>query len=91
MNKEEESNCIEFIENVGVDKTTLVTLESAKKLKEEGFNKPSHYFYLDKDDLPGVNKGLKRVKYGERRMNHNNTDAFIYSAPTKEELESWKN
>lgn len=36
-------------------------------------------------------KGLKRVKLGKRRMNHNKFDEFIYSAPTLEEYNKWKN
>lgn len=73
---------MEFTEN------DIVTLESAKTLKELGFDKPTHHYYLDKD-IPFVKKGLKRVKMEARRMNHNKYDSFIYSAPTKEELKKW--
>lgn len=79
---------LEFIENVGADNATVVTLESAKKLKEDGFDLPTHYYYLDQEILR-IEKGLKRVKAGKRRMNHNKYDSFIYSAPTKEELKKW--
>lgn len=65
--------------------TEVVDLETAKKLKLKGFNKPTHHYWLDKD-LPFVKKGLKRVKLEDRRMNHNKYDEFIYSAPTKDEL-----
>lgn len=37
----------------------------------------------------GVYKGLKRVKYKQRRMNHNKYDEFIYSAPTQEQAFKW--
>lgn len=68
----------------------VVDLETAKYLKTEGFNIPTYHYWLDKD-LPFVNKGLKRVKYGKRRMNHNKYDEFIYSAPTKEEVKLYFN
>ena len=67
----------------------VVTLEVAKQLKENGFNKPTHYYYLDKD-LHFSKKGLKRVKMDKRRMNHNKYDEFIYSAPTEKELKGFK-
>lgn len=63
----------------------VVTLEVAKELKENGFNKPTHYYYLD-SDLPFLKSGLKRVKMGKRRVNHNKYDEFIYSAPKQDEL-----
>ena len=65
----------------------LVNLELAKRLKEEGYSKPTEYYYLDKD-LPFLSKGLKRTKNGEK-MNHNAYDDFIYSAPTLEDGISW--
>lgn len=68
-----------------IDDDDVVTLEKAKELKKLGFNKPTYYYYLDKD-LTFVKKGLKRVKLGKRRMNHNKYDEFIYSAPTKKEI-----
>jgi hypothetical protein len=68
----------------------VVTMEQAKSLKKMGFVYPTYHYYLDKD-LPFVQKGLKRVKEGKRRMNHNKYDDFIYSAPTMGELKDWKN
>jgi hypothetical protein len=64
---------------------SVVTLETAKKLKEAGFNLPTHYYYND-GVIPFVSKGLKRVKLGTRRINHNKYDDFIYSAPNKREV-----
>ena len=67
----------------------VVSLEVAKQLKKDGFNLPTYHYYLD-EDLPFVEKGLKRVKLVHRRMNHNKYDEFIYSAPTQKELKKWK-
>jgi len=69
----------------GID---VVDLETAKYLKSIGYNKPTYWYYLDKD-LPFNRKGLKRVKLDKRRMNHNKFDDFIYSAPTREEFKIW--
>lgn len=68
----------------------VVSLEIAKEIKAEGFNLPTYFYYLDKD-MSFNEKGLKRVKLGKRRMNHNKFDEFIYSAPTLEEYNKWKN
>lgn len=65
--------------------TEVVDLETAKRLKLKGFNKPTRHYWLDKD-LPFVKKGLKRVKLEDRLVNHNKYNEFIYSAPTKDEL-----
>ncbi len=67
----------------------IVSLEIAKKLKAEGYKKPTTYFYQDKN-LPFSDKGLKHVK-NSRKMNHNRYDEFIYSAPTIIEYENWIN
>ena len=66
----------------------VVDLETAKRLKNLGYDKPSHWYWLDKD-LPYANKGLKRVDAGKRRINHNKYDDFIYSAPTEKEIEKF--
>lgn len=73
---------------VQVDYCKVVDLETAKYLKKIGFNKPTHYYWLDKH-LSFVEKGLKRVKFKQRRMNHNKYDEFIYSAPTEQEVLKW--
>ena len=70
------------------DKNGVVTLETAKQLKQFGFNKPTYHYYLDKN-LPFVQTGLRRVKFGKRRINHNKYDEFIYSAPTRDEFKNW--
>lgn len=66
----------------------VVDLETAKELKKNNFSIPTHWYWQYKT-LPFVESGLKRVKYGKRKMNHNKYDDFIYSAPTKEEVAVW--
>ena len=58
----------------------ICSIHLAKAIKAKGYNKPTHYYYLDKD-LPFVKKGLKSCKNDER-LNHNAFDDFVYSAPT---------
>lgn len=65
----------------------IVDLEFAKRLKAEGYSKPTEYYWLDKD-LPFVEKGLKKTKNGEK-INHNKYDDYIYSAPTIREGVEW--
>ena len=79
-----------FLSGVGLEKVDVVDLETAKHLKKCGFDNPTHWYWQDKT-LTFVEKGLKRVKYGEKRMNHNKYDEWIYSAPTREEVVSWLN
>ena len=79
-----------FLCGVGLENVDVVDLKTAKYLKQLGFNKPTHWYWLDKD-LQFVNRGLKRVKMDKRRMNHNRYDEFIYSAPTRGELVRWVN
>ena len=67
----------------------LVSVEEAKSLKAEGFNLPCYFYYLDKD-ISFVNKGIRRVKLDDRRMNHNRYDDFIYSVPTNSQAEKWR-
>lgn len=64
-----------------------VNLTFAKRLKEQGFNKPCEYYYQDKD-LSFCKGGLKKTKDGQK-MNHNEYDSFIYSAPTIKEAAKW--
>ena len=64
-----------------------ISLPLAKVLKSMGFNKPTEYFYRDKD-LPFSSKGLGRTKNG-KKMNHNKYDEFIYSAPSIKEAIVW--
>ncbi len=79
-----------FLCGVGVENVDVVDLETAKYIKELGFDKPTHWYWQDKT-LPYVEKGLKRVKYKQRRRNHNKYDEWIYSAPTRDELMRWVN
>jgi hypothetical protein len=62
----------------------VVDLELAKRLKYYGYSKKTEFYYQD-IDLPYVPKGLYRTKNG-KKFNHNKYDAFIYSAPTWEQL-----
>lgn len=79
---------IQFINGVGIESVDVVDLETAKFLKNNGFDKPTHWYWQD-NELSFVEKGLKRVKYGKRRMNHNKYDEWIYSAPTKNDVIKW--
>jgi hypothetical protein len=65
----------------------IVSLDVAKYLKTNNYNKPTEYYYQDKD-LPFSPKGLKRTKNG-KIMNHNKYDDFIYSAPTNSNALDW--
>lgn len=73
---------------ISVGDIDVVDLESAKRIKSEGFDKPTYWYWMD-GELTFVEKGLKRVKMGKRRMNHNKYDEWIYSAPTKDEFLNW--
>lgn len=77
-----------FLCGVGIENVDVVDLETAKLIKNLGFNNPTHWYWQDKT-LPYVEKGLKRVKHKQRRMNHNKYDDWIYSAPTREEFTHW--
>ena len=79
---------VNFLCGVGIENVDVVDLETAKHLREFGFDKPTHWYWLDKT-LTFVEKGLKRVKMGKRRINHNKYDEFVYSAPTREEVGRW--
>lgn len=65
----------------------VVNLAIAKQLKERGFSTPTEYYYLDRD-LPFVDQGLKCTKNNEK-INHNQYDEFIYSAPTFDQTVEW--
>ena len=77
-----------FLCYVGIHAEEIINLEGAKLLKHLGYNKPSHWYWQDKS-LSFVSEGLKRVKQGKRRMNHNKYDEWIYSAPTMDEVIKW--
>ena len=79
-----------FLCGVGLENVDVVDLETAKYIKKLGFNRPTHWYWQDKT-LTFVEKGLKRVKYKQKRMNHNKYDEWIYSAPTRDELVRWVN
>ncbi len=65
----------------------FVHLELAKRLKLEGYSKPTLFYYQDKD-LPYSKSGLKRVKNNDE-LNHNKYDEFIYSAPIMQDGIDW--
>ena len=94
--KRDEKQCVihdviaSFLCGVGVENVDVVDLETAKYIKKLGFDKPTHWYWQDKT-LAFVEKGLKRVKYKQKRMNHNKYDEWIYSAPTRDELMRWVN
>tara|TARA_R110000868_G_scaffold76573_1_gene220035 strand:- start:7115 stop:7381 length:267 start_codon:yes stop_codon:yes gene_type:complete len=79
---------VTIIPNVGWDNLDVVDLNTAKQLKGAGYDKPSYYYWQDRDIL-FTPKGLKRVKQGKRRMNHNKYESWIYSAPTRKEVEQF--
>ena len=79
---------IKYLCGVGLEMIDVVDLETAKYIKVLGFNKPTHWYWVD-SDFSFVQKGIKRVKMGKSRMNHNNYDSFVYSAPTREEVSKW--
>ena len=64
----------------------VVSLEEAKNLKADGFNKPCECFYVDKHDIPCIKLGLHMVSLNDRKMNHNKYDHFIFSAPYRHEV-----
>jgi len=79
-----------IIINLEAEAKQIVSLEKAKELKALGFNKPTQYFYQDKDLIYSPS-GLKHIKSGKRKMNHNKYDDFIYSAPTIKESDKFIN
>ena len=81
---------VNYINGCGLELADVVDLESAKKLKCLGFVEPTHWYYVDSDNIPFVAPGLKRVKYDrEQPINHNEYDDFIYSAPTRVQVEQF--
>lgn len=70
-----------------IDVEKIADIELCKKLREEGYSKPTEYFWQDKD-LPYLPAGLRKMKEG-KKINHNNYDDFLFSAPTKQEAVEW--
>lgn len=60
----------------------IVDLDFAKRLKKEGYWKPTNYYWVN-GDLPYSKPILKKLNDDEK-LNHNMYD-FIYSAPTIKE------
>lgn len=84
-----ETSELKSIKNLGQYSVNgVLPLSIAKQLKSMGYDKESFYYYLDRDDIPLVEGGLKM---GERKINHNTYDGFIYTAPTKQEALDWIN
>lgn len=79
-----------FYPNMGLEQVDILDLEGSKYLKSIGYKAPSYYYWLDKD-LHFTSKGLKRVKEGQRRKNHNKYDDFIYTAPSRQDVDKWIN
>lgn len=70
-----------------IDFGKIADLELCKKLRIEGYSKPTEYYWQEKD-LPYVKSGLKRMKDG-KKINHNKYEDFFFSAPTKQEAIDW--
>lgn len=77
------------VQRIFESEENICNLELAKRLKAEGYSKPTEYYYQDKN-LSYSKEGLKCTKNGEK-INHNNYDDFIYSAPTTREAVEWLN
>lgn len=69
------------------DFENISDIDLCKRLREEGYSKPTEYFWQDKD-LPFLPAGLRKMKEG-KKINHNKYDDFIFSAPTKQEAIDW--
>jgi len=62
----------------------LISLEEAKKLKQNGYKIPCECYYLD-ESLLFVSKGAYSTK-NKKKINHNKFDRFTYSAPFRKDL-----
>lgn len=65
----------------------VVTLERAKELKILGFDQPCEWYYCTENNnhVPvGLFKNEDEVK-----LDWNRVDEFVYSAPTKNDIDDW--
>jgi hypothetical protein len=75
---------MEFLEDIRV-----VTLDTAKQLKRDGFNLPTNFYYVDEKSTES-NSGRYVIKCGKGRDTYNNKGSEFYSAPSRTELKDWK-
>ena len=81
---------LSFLRIVNPDKEQPVSLEDAKMLKLLGFHDETLFYYIDRDSIKYVPRGLKYGNEGKVE-DHNSFDEFIYSAPTIEHALIWIN
>ncbi len=75
---------MEFLEDVPV-----VTLDTAKQLKMDGFNLPTNFYYVDEKSYEGGSAKVV-LRCGKGRDNHNRKGREFYSAPSSVELKKWE-
>ena len=75
---------MEFLEDVPV-----VTLDTAKQLKTDGFNNPTNFYYIYESSYEG-GSGKVVLRCGTGRNNYNSKSGEVYSAPSRTELKDWK-
>jgi hypothetical protein len=75
---------MEFLEDVPV-----VTLDTAKQLKTDGFNEPTNFYYIYENSYEG-GSGKVVLRCGKGRYNYNSKSGEVYSAPSRTELKDWK-
>jgi hypothetical protein len=75
---------MEFLTDIGV-----VTLETAKQLKNDGFDVPTNFYFVDEKSTES-DSGKYLLRCGKGRDNHNRKGREFYSAPSSVELERWK-
>lgn len=75
---------MEFLEDVPV-----VTLDTAKRLKADGFNLPTNFYFVDEKSSP-TDSAKYVLRCGKGRMNYNDSkESNVYAAPSKTELKGW--
>jgi hypothetical protein len=75
---------MEFLEDIRV-----VTLDTAKQLKMDGFNLPTNFYYVDEKSTES-DSGKYLLRCGKGRDNHNRKGREFYSAPSSVELKKWE-
>jgi hypothetical protein len=75
---------MEFLTDIGV-----VTLETAKQLKSDGFDVPTNFYFVDEKSTES-DSGKYLLRCGKGRDDHNRRGREFYSAPSSVELEKWK-
>ena len=75
---------MEFLTDIGV-----VTLETAKQLKSDGFDVPTNFYFVDEKSTES-DSGKYLLRCGKGRDNHNQKGREFYSAPSSVELQKWE-